>query len=78
MREHVQHHAAAVLGAVVPAGPLGGQQITLEDPVPELPAYRENAAEEAGVDQPLQLEQAGQIELVVDHAVDHTRLAERR
>ena len=58
VREHVEHHAAAVLGAVVPARSLGGEQVALEHPVAELPAYREDPSEEPGVDQPLQLEQA--------------------
>src|SRR5215207_6240126 len=56
MREHVEHDAPAILGPVVPAGPLGRQQITFEDPVPELPAHREDASEEPGVDEPLKIE----------------------
>ena len=68
--EHVEHHAAAVLGAVVPARALGGDDVTLEHPVAELAADREDAAEEAEVDQPLQLDQAGEVELVVHDAGD--------
>src|SRR5215211_9371461 len=44
--EHVEDHAPAILGPVVPAGTLTGQEITLEDPVPELPTNGENASEE--------------------------------
>src|SRR5215212_8581165 len=46
VREHVEHHASAVLSSVVPTGPLSGQEITFEDPVAELPAYRQDASEE--------------------------------
>ncbi len=68
--EHVEHHAAAVLGAVVPARALGGDDVTLEHPVAELAADRQDAAEEAEVDQPLQLDQAGEVELVVHDTGD--------
>src|SRR5918993_3017181 len=47
MREHVEHDAPAILGPIVPAGPLARQQITFEDPVPELPPHREDASEES-------------------------------
>ena len=68
--EHVEDHPAAVLRAVVPAGALGGQAVALEHPVAELPADREDPAEEAGVDEPLELHQSRQVELVVHDAVD--------
>ncbi|CAM5285557.1 hypothetical protein SALBM135S_03573 [Streptomyces alboniger] len=69
MREHVDDDAAAVLGAVVPGRALGGLPAALEAPVAELPAHRQDPAEETGVDEPLQLEQARQKELVLDDAV---------
>ena len=69
VREHVDDDAAAVLGAVVPARPLRGLPVALEHPVAELAAHGEDAAEEAGVDQALELLQAGQVELVVHDAV---------
>src|SRR5690606_36439425 len=50
VREHVDDDAAAVFGAVVPAGALGGLPVTLEDPVAELTAHREDASEETGLD----------------------------
>src|SRR5205085_9143080 len=54
--DHVEAHAAAVLGAVVPGRALGGlPPIALEDPVAELAAHGEHAAEEAGVAQQAQL-----------------------
>ena len=67
--EHVEDHAAAVLGAVVPRRALGRLQVALEHPVAELAAHREDAAEEARVDQQLELAQAGQEQLVLHHAV---------
>ncbi len=69
MREHVEDHAAAVLGAVVPARSLRGHVVALEDPVAELAAYGQDAPEEPVVDEPLQLEQAGQVDLVVHDTV---------
>jgi hypothetical protein len=69
VREHVEHDAAAVLGPVVPGRALRLLPVALEDPVAELAAHRQDPAEEAAVHQPLELEQAGQEELVLDHAV---------
>ena len=69
VREHVDDDAAAVLGAVVPARALGGLPVALEDPVAELAAHAEDAAEEAGVDEALELLQAREVELVVHDAV---------
>ena len=66
---------AAVLGAVVPGGPLGGRLGALEDPVAELAADREDAAEEAAVHEPPQLAQAGEEELVLHDAVLDAGLA---
>jgi hypothetical protein len=47
--EHVGDDAATVLLAVVPGGALCGLLIAFEDPVAELAADREDAAEEAAV-----------------------------
>ena len=69
MAEHVDEDPAAVLLAVVPARPLRLGDRTGEDPVAELAADGEDAAEEPGVDQLAQLDQPGQEELVLDDAV---------
>src|SRR5215217_6091773 len=37
MRKHVEHHAAAILRAVIPARPLGWQQISLKTQYPNSP-----------------------------------------
>ena len=66
---HVEDHPAAFLAAVVPRRPLDRLQVALEDPVAELEAQREHAAEEAGAAQHVELAQAGQEELVLDRAV---------
>ena len=65
VREHVDDDAAAIFRAVIPAGTLGRLPIAFEDPVSEFAAHREDAPEEAGIDQPPQLLQPRQIELVV-------------
>ncbi len=69
MAEHVDDDAAAFLTPVVPGGPLRRYRVALEDPVAELATHREDAPEEAGVDQHLQLLQPGQPQLVLHHAV---------
>ena len=69
--EHVDDDAAVVLLAVVPGGALRGLPVAFEDPVAELAAHGEDAAEEAAVDQALELAQAGQKELVLHDAVLH-------
>lgn len=69
MREHVDDDAAAVLAAVVPGRALRLLPVALEDPVAELAAHGKDPAEEAAVDEALQLEQAGQEQLVLDDAV---------
>ena len=69
VREHVDDDAAAVGRPVVPRRPLRGLPVALEDPVAELAAHRQDPAEEAAVDQPLELAQAGQEELVLHDAV---------
>ncbi|CAK7284401.1 hypothetical protein SGPA1_30274 [Streptomyces misionensis JCM 4497] len=74
VREHVDDDAAAVLGAVVPGGTLGLLPVALEDPIAELAAHGQDPPEEAPVDQPLQLQQARQEELVLDDAVPHSLL----
>src|SRR5207249_5205392 len=73
MAEHVDDDATAVLLAIVPGGALGRQPIALEDPIAELAAHREDAAEEAAVDQALELAQPRQPELVLYHAVFYAR-----
>ena len=67
--EHVEDHAAAILGAIVPRRALRRLQVALEHPVAELALHREDAAEEPGVDQQLELAQARQEQLVLHHAV---------
>ena len=67
--QHVEDDAAAVLLAVVPRRPLRRLPVALEHPVAELAAHRDDAPEEAGIDQHLELEQARQKELVLHHAV---------
>src|SRR5262249_47050486 len=69
MAEHVEDDAAAVLLAVVPRWPLRRLPVAFEHPITELAAHRKNAAEETGLDQHLELEQAGQKDLVLHHAV---------
>ena len=63
---------------VVPRRPLRRLPVALEHPVAELAAHREDAAEEAGVDQHLELEQARQEQLVLHHAVLDRRPSSRR
>ena len=69
MAQHVEDDAAVVFLAVVPRRPLRRLPVAFEHPVPELAAHRQDAAEESGVDQHLHLEQAGQPQLVLHHAV---------
>ena len=63
--------AYAVFDPVIPARALRRLPVALEDPVAELAAHAEDASEEAGVDQPLQLLQPGQVQLVVHDAGLH-------
>ena len=74
--EHVGDDPAAVLRAVVPRRTLRGlpAPVALEHPVAELTAHAEDAAEEAGVDEPLELADARQEQLVLHDAVLHARL----
>ena len=74
MAQHVDDDAAAVLLAVVPRRALRRLPVALEHPVAELAAHRQDAPEEAAVDQRLELEQARQPELVLHHAVLHAGL----
>ena len=67
--DHVEDDAAALGLLVVPRRPLRRLPVALEHPVAELAAHAEDAAEEAGVDQHLELEQARQEQLVLHHAV---------
>src|SRR5689334_12522071 len=67
--EHVEDDSAAVLFAVVPGGALDGDVVTFENPIPECAADGENPAEEPQIAEGLQLEQAGQPQLVLDDAV---------
>ncbi len=77
MAQHIEDDAAAVLLAVVPRRPLRRLPVAFEHPVAELAAHREDAAEEAGIDQHLELEQAGQKQLVLHHAVADARFLRR-
>ena len=78
--DHVEDHAAAVLGAVVPGRALRRlAPVALEHPVAEVALDRQHSAEEAEVAQHPQLLQAGQEELVLHDAVlDALRLASRQ
>ena len=55
MAEHVADDAATILPAVVPRGALRGLPVPFENPVTEFAAYRKDTAEEAAVDQALEL-----------------------
>ena len=59
MAQHVNDDPAAFFSAVVPGRSLGGNSVPFEDPVTEFTAHRENAAEEARVDEPFQFEYSG-------------------
>src|SRR3954454_18040627 len=77
--EHIRENAAALRLAVVPARPLGLLPGAFEHPIAELAAHREDAAEEAGIDEGAQFSQARQIELVLDDAgLDATSRGELR
>lgn len=77
VREHVDDDAAAVLGAVVPGGTLGGLPVALEDPVAELAPHGQDPPEEAAVDQALELQQPREEELVLhDPVLDALRVGE--
>ena len=65
--EHVANNAPIILLAIVPGGTLSLSGMTFKHPIPELPAYRENPAKEAVLDQALQLDQTGQPQLVLHH-----------
>ena len=67
--EHVNDNASAVFLAVVPTGALASDCIAFEHPIAELATDRQNLAEEAGLLQRLQFEQAGEPELVLHYAV---------
>ena len=78
MRQHVQDDAAALLLPVVPAGAVGRDGLAVKDPVAELAADGEDAAEEAGLDGAAQLDHAGEEELVLHHAVLHAGILAQR
>src|SRR5947209_8645565 len=67
--QHVEDDATAFAFPVIPARPLRGLPIAFEYPITELAAYREHAAEEAGIAQHPQLAQTGQEQLVLHNAV---------
>src|SRR5438445_5283039 len=67
--EHIEDDAAAVLLAIIPRRPLRRLPVAFEHPVAEFAAYREDAAEETGIDEHLELEEAGKEELVLHNAV---------
>src|SRR5215831_199555 len=72
--EHVEDDAAALVLLVVPRGALRRLPVTLEHPIAELAAHGEEAPEEAGIDQRLELAQARQEQLVLYHAMPNTGL----
>src|SRR5205085_2461489 len=53
VRKHVENDAAAILRAIVPRRALRLLPVTLEHPVSELATHREDASEEAAVDEAL-------------------------
>jgi hypothetical protein len=75
VREHVKDDPAAVFRAIVPRRALGALPVPLLHPVAELAAHRQDAAEEPAVDQPLELEQPGKEDLVLDDTVPDPRVA---
>src|SRR5262249_33817053 len=62
---------AAFRLAVIPGRALRRLPVALEDPVAEIALDREDAAEEAAVDQAPQLHQARHEELVLHHTMAH-------
>ncbi len=69
MRQHVEHDAAAVLGAVVPRRALRRLEAAGEHPIAELAAHRQDPPEEAGFHQQFEFADPRQPELVLDDAV---------
>lgn len=67
--EHVHDDATVVLLAVVPTWALGWDGVTFKNPVSELAAHTEDFAEEAGFDEALEFDEAGEPELVLNNAV---------
>ena len=67
--QHIEDDAAAVFLAVVPGGALRRARFAFEHPVAEFAAHGEDAAEEALPPESLELQQAGQPQLVLHHAV---------
>ena len=73
--QHIHDDAAVVLLAVIPRGPLRLNAVVPgKYPVAELAAHAKDLAEEAGVDQRLQLHHARQPQLVLHDAVLDARL----
>src|SRR5665648_911967 len=71
VRVHVEDEATAVLLAGVPRGAVDGLPVALEDPVAEVEAQADEVAEEATVDESLELLDPRQEELVLDHTGLH-------
>ena len=73
---HIDNHAAAVLGAVVPGGALDGLAFVLagKDPIAELTAHGEDFSEKALFFEELEFADAGEPELVLYGAVFHAGL----
>jgi hypothetical protein len=67
--QHVEDDAAALGLAIVPRRPLRRLPVAFEHPVAEIALDREDAPEEAALDQPLQLDEAGKEQLVLDDAM---------
>src|SRR5665213_474902 len=71
--EHVEDDSAVVFFSVVPRWSLRGLPIAFENPVTELSAYCENAAEESGIDEAAKLADSGEEELVLHDAMLYAR-----
>src|SRR5690606_32035107 len=69
MREHIEDQPAALGLLVVPARTLRGMHVAVEYPPAEIELHGEDAAEIAAVPQLGELLQAGQEQLVLNHAV---------
>src|SRR5579875_1186721 len=67
--EHIDNNATSILLAVVPGGALRRLPVALKDPVAEFAAHRENASEEAALNNALQLAQSGQEKLILHDTV---------
>jgi hypothetical protein len=72
--EHVDDDAAVVLLTVIPRWPLRQNGVALKDPIAELAAHAEQAAEEALLAERAVFHEAGEPEFVLHDAVFHAGL----